>query len=69
MFDVARTIEDLGLVIHSTQATYGERVVHVFAVDVIDVFATKIAQPTKLASMKKALLQVLPEPGGVPTIG
>jgi [protein-PII] uridylyltransferase len=58
LFDVARTLKDLGLVINSAHiSTYGERVVDVFYVK--DVFGLKLAQKSKLARVRKGLLDAL----------
>ena len=58
LFDVAKTLKDLGLVINSAHiSTYGERVVDVFYVK--DVFGLKLAQKSKLAKVQKGLLDAL----------
>jgi [protein-PII] uridylyltransferase len=58
LFDLARTLKDLGLVIHSAHiSTYGVRVVDVFYVK--DVFGLKLAHRSKLQRVQKQLAEVL----------
>jgi len=58
LFDVARAIKDLGLVIHSAHvSTYGERVVDVFYVK--DVFGMKVTSPSKLKRVREHLRRAL----------
>ncbi|MFO1072997.1 MAG: [protein-PII] uridylyltransferase [Geminicoccaceae bacterium] len=58
LFELARTLKDLGLVIHSAHvSTYGERVVDVFYVK--DVFGLKIAHRSKMQRVHKQLADVL----------
>ncbi len=58
LFDVSRTLKDLGLVINSAHiSTYGERVVDVFYVK--DVFGLKVTQKSKLAKVQKGLIEAL----------
>ena len=58
LYDVARTLKDLGLVISSAHiSTYGERVVDVFYVK--DVFGLKVAQPSKLRQIQRRLIASL----------
>ena len=53
LFDLAKSLKDLGLVIHSAHiSTYGERVVDVFYVK--DVFGLKIAHRSKMQRVQKA---------------
>ena len=60
LFGLARTLKDLGLVIHSAHiSTYGERVVDVFYVK--DVFGMKLSQRSKLQRVHKQLAEVLGE--------
>ena len=57
-FDVARTLKDRGLVIHSAHvATYGERAVDVFYIK--DVFGLKVTQAGKVQRLERTLLDVL----------
>ena len=61
LFDVAKALKDLGLVIHSAHiSTYGERVVDVFYVK--DVFGMKITAKAKLARIERSLLHALTDP-------
>lgn len=58
LFDLARTLKDLGLVINSAHiSTFGERVVDVFYVK--DVFGLKVAQKAKLQRLQKGLTEAL----------
>ena len=58
MYDVAKTLKDLGLVISSAHiGTYGERVVDVFYVK--DVFGLKVAQSSKLRQIQRQLIASL----------
>jgi [protein-PII] uridylyltransferase len=58
LFDVARTLKDLGLVINSAHiSTYGERVVDVFYVK--DVFGLKITHRAKIQRIQKGLTEAL----------
>jgi [protein-PII] uridylyltransferase len=58
LFDLARTLKDLGLVINSAHVTtYGERVVDVFYVK--DVFGLKITQRAKMQRIQKGLSEAL----------
>ena len=58
LFDLAKTLKDLGLVIHSAHiSTYGERVVDVFYVK--DVFGLKIAHRSKMQRVQKQLAEAL----------
>ncbi len=58
LFDLAKALKDLGLVIHSAHiSTYGERVVDVFYVK--DVFGLKIAQRSKMQRVQKQLAEAL----------
>jgi [protein-PII] uridylyltransferase len=58
LFDLARSLKDLGLVIHSAHiSTYGERVVDVFYVK--DVFGLKIAHRSKMQRVQKQLAEAL----------
>jgi [protein-PII] uridylyltransferase len=58
LYDVAKTLKDLGLVISSAHiGTYGERVVDVFYVK--DVFGLKVAQPSKLRQIQRQLIASL----------
>jgi [protein-PII] uridylyltransferase len=58
LFHLAKTLKELGLVIHSAHvATYGERVVDVFYVK--DVFGMKLTQRGKLQRVHKQLGDVL----------
>ena len=58
LFELAKTLKDLGLVIHSAHiSTYGERVVDVFYVK--DVFGLKIAHRSKMQRVQKHLAEVL----------
>ncbi len=58
LFELAKTLKDLGLVIYSAHiSTYGERVVDVFYVK--DVFGLKIAQRSKMQRVQKHLAEVL----------
>jgi [protein-PII] uridylyltransferase len=58
LFDLARTLKDLGLVITSAHiSTYGERVVDVFYVK--DVFGLKITHRAKMQRIQKRLSEVL----------
>jgi [protein-PII] uridylyltransferase len=61
LFELAKTLKDLGLVIHSAHiSTYGERVVDVFYVK--DVFGLKIAHRSKMQRVQKQLAEVLAAP-------
>jgi len=54
LFDVTKTLTDLGLQIFSAHiSTYGERVVDVFYVK--DIFGMKVENPTKLRQVREAL--------------
>jgi [protein-PII] uridylyltransferase len=66
LYDVAKTLKDLGMVIFSAHiSTYGERVVDVFYVK--DVFGLKVTQPSKLRQIQRMLIASLtPEGGGDP---
>ncbi len=65
LFELAKTLKDLGLVIHSAHvSTYGERVVDVFYVK--DVFGLKIAQRGKLQRVQKGLAEVLQQAPATP---
>ena len=58
LFDLAKGLKELGLVIHSAHiSTYGERVVDVFYVK--DVFGLKIEHPSKLRRIERILGQAL----------
>ena len=58
LFDVAKTLKDRGLVIHSAHvATYGERAVDVFYIK--DVFGLKVTQAGKVQRLERTLLDVL----------
>lgn len=58
LFDLARALKDLGLVIHSAHiSTYGERVVDVFYVK--DVFGLKIAHRGKMQRVQRQLAEAL----------
>jgi [protein-PII] uridylyltransferase len=58
LFDLARTLKDLGLVINSAHiSTYGERVVDVFYVK--DVFGMKVTHRAKLQRIQKGLTEAL----------
>ena len=58
LFELAKTLKDLGLVIHSAHiSTYGERVVDVFYVK--DVFGLKIAHRSKMQRVQKQLAEAL----------
>jgi [protein-PII] uridylyltransferase len=62
LYDVARTLKDLGLVISSAHiSTYGERVVDVFYVK--DVFGLKVAQASKLRQIQRQLMASLAPTG------
>ena len=55
LYDVAKTLKDLGMVISSAHiSTYGERVVDVFYVK--DVFGLKITQPAKMRQIQRRLI-------------
>ncbi len=61
LFDLAKALKDLGLVIHSAHiSTYGERVVDVFYVK--DVFGLKIAHRSKMQRVQKQLAEALGTP-------
>ena len=61
LFELAKTLKDLGLVIHSAHiSTYGERVVDVFYVK--DVFGLKIVHRSKMQRIQKQLAEVLAAP-------
>jgi [protein-PII] uridylyltransferase len=65
LYDVARTLKDLGMGISSAHiSTYGERVVDVFYVK--DVFGLKIAQPPRVRHIQRRLTAALTAeaPGG-----
>ncbi|MGH6895273.1 MAG: [protein-PII] uridylyltransferase [Geminicoccaceae bacterium] len=65
LYDVARTLKDLGMVISSAHiSTYGERVVDVFYVK--DVFGLKITQPSKVRQIQRMLIASLEPPGSAP---
>ena len=58
LFELAKSLKDLGLVIHSAHiSTYGERVVDVFYVK--DVFGLKIAHRSKMQRVQKQLAEAL----------
>jgi [protein-PII] uridylyltransferase len=58
LFDLAKALKELGLVIHSAHiSTYGERVVDVFYVK--DVFGMKLSQRSKLQRLERALSEAL----------
>ena len=58
LFDLAKALKDLGLVIHSAHiSTYGERVVDVFYVK--DVFGLKIAHRGKMQKVQRRLAEAL----------
>jgi [protein-PII] uridylyltransferase len=58
LFDLAKTLKELGLVIHSAHiSTYGERVVDVFYVK--DVFGLKIAHRSKIQRVQRQLAEAL----------
>jgi [protein-PII] uridylyltransferase len=58
LFDLAKTLKELGLVIHSAHiSTYGERVVDVFYVK--DVFGLKLTQRNKQQRLERSLAEVL----------
>lgn len=58
LFELAKTLKDLGLVIHSAHiSTYGERVVDVFYVK--DVFGLKIVHRSKMHRIQRQLAEVL----------
>jgi [protein-PII] uridylyltransferase len=62
LYDVAKTLKDLGLVISSAHiSTYGERVVDVFYVK--DVFGLKVLQPSKLRQIQRQLIASLAPTG------
>jgi [protein-PII] uridylyltransferase len=62
LYDVAKTLKDLGMVISSAHiSTYGERVVDVFYVK--DVFGLKITQPSKLRQIQRMLIASLGSKG------
>jgi [protein-PII] uridylyltransferase len=64
LYDVAKTLKDLGMVISSAHiSTYGERVVDVFYVK--DVFGLKVMQPSKLRQIQRLLITSLGPPGGI----
>jgi [protein-PII] uridylyltransferase len=63
LYDVAKTLKDLGMVIFSAHiSTYGERVVDVFYVK--DVFGLKVTQPSKLRQVQRMLISSLTSEGG-----
>jgi [protein-PII] uridylyltransferase len=65
LYDVAKTLKDLGMVISSAHiSTYGERVVDVFYVK--DVFGLKVTQPSKVRQIQRMLIASLEPPGGTP---
>jgi [protein-PII] uridylyltransferase len=65
LYDVAKTLKDLGMVISSAHiSTYGERVVDVFYVK--DVFGLKVTQPSKVRQIQRMLIASLEPPGGAP---
>jgi [protein-PII] uridylyltransferase len=58
LFELAKTLKELGLVIHSAHiSTYGVRVVDVFYVK--DMFGLKLAHRSKLQRVQKQLAEVL----------
>ncbi|HEX6010270.1 MAG TPA: [protein-PII] uridylyltransferase [Geminicoccaceae bacterium] len=58
LFELAKTLKELGLVIHSAHvSTYGERVVDVFYVK--DVFGLKITHRSKMQRVQRQLAEVL----------
>ena len=58
LFDLAKALKELGLVIHSAHiSTYGERVVDVFYVK--DVFGLKVSQKSRLARINRRLGEAL----------
>jgi [protein-PII] uridylyltransferase len=67
LYDVAKTLKDLGLVISSAHiSTYGERVVDVFYVK--DVFGLKVTQTSKVRQIQRRLIASLdPKARGEPT--
>jgi [protein-PII] uridylyltransferase len=65
LYDVAKTLKDLGTVISSAHiSTYGERVVDVFYVK--DVFGLKITQPSKVRQIQRKLVASLEPEGSAP---
>ena len=66
LYDVAKTLKDLGMVIFSAHiSTYGERVVDVFYVK--DVFGLKVTQPSKLRQIQRMLIASLtPRAAAIP---
>ena len=65
LYDVAKTLKDLGLVISTAHiGTYGERVVDVFYVK--DVFGLKVAQSSKLRQIQRQLMASLADAGAAP---
>ena len=65
LYDVAKTLKDLGTVISSAHiSTYGERVVDVFYVK--DVFGLKITQPSKVRQIQRKLIASLEPKGSAP---
>jgi [protein-PII] uridylyltransferase len=63
LYDVAKTLKDLGMVISSAHiSTYGERVVDVFYVK--DVFGLKVTQPSKVRQINRMLIVSLDPKGG-----
>jgi [protein-PII] uridylyltransferase len=61
LFEVAKALKDLGLVIHSAHvSTYGERVVDVFYVK--DVFGLKLTQRSKMQRIHRRLFEALATP-------
>ncbi|MGH6942966.1 MAG: ACT domain-containing protein, partial [Geminicoccaceae bacterium] len=66
LYDVARLLKDLGMVISSAHiSTYGERVVDVFYVK--DVFGLKVMQPSKIRHIQRRLSVALAgQPAGGP---
>jgi [protein-PII] uridylyltransferase len=58
LYDVARTLKDLGMGISSAHiSTYGERVVDVFYVK--DVFGLKTSQPPRIRHIQRRLTAAL----------
>ena len=65
LYDVAKTLKDLGMVISSAHiSTYGERVVDVFYVK--DVFGLKVTQPSKVRQIQRMLIASLEPKGSAP---
>ncbi|MEO1091676.1 MAG: [protein-PII] uridylyltransferase [Pseudomonadota bacterium] len=61
LFDITRTLKELGLVVSSAHVTtFGERVVDVIYVK--DVFGMKVTSPAKLQRLRESLLRALTPP-------